>query len=210
MSEPRLVLGAETTCADAAERIRVAAVPGAPVVDGAGRFVGTVARTDLDGLPADEAAGPLARRVDASAPTVGIAGDLDQALDAMSDRVRWVSVLDEGRRVRGIVAVRDLVHGYRTEVQAEERRVSNVGSHVDVLEARVGAGAPVLGRPLGQGVLPGGCLVLAVQRGDAVLPGTASVVLRVGDVVTVLGRPDLLEIARWAVVGNDPGNRPAS
>lgn len=206
MSEPRLVLGADTSCATAAERMHAAGVPGAPVVDGEGRFTGTVTRTDLDALPDDRATGPLARRVDASAATVDVAGNLDQALDAMSDRVRWTTVVDGRRRVRGIVAVRDLVHGYRAEVQAEERRVANVGSHVEVLEARVGVGATVLGRPLGQGVLPSGCLVLAVQRGDAVLPGAASTVLCVGDVVTVLGRPDLLEIARRTVAGNDPSD----
>ncbi|MFC7448533.1 HPP family protein [Rhodococcus daqingensis] len=198
MTAPRLVLVGGTDVADARRRLRDADVPGAPVVDDEGRFLGAVSSAELAVAQPDTT---LARRADAGAPTVDVTANLDEALEALPDEVRWLTVLDERRRVRGIVAVPDIVHGYRAEILAEERRVERVGSHVEVLEVLAGEGSPVLGKPLGDRALPPGSLVVSVRRGDAVLPGTASTRLRAGDAVTILVPPDQRESVRRTVEG---------
>ncbi|TJZ77104.1 CBS domain-containing protein [Rhodococcus oryzae] len=202
MSPPRLVLDGGTDVADALARLREAGVPGAPVVDGEGRFIGAVSPSELAAAAPDAT---LARRADAGAPTVDVTATLDEALEALPDEARWLTVLDGHRRVCGIVGVPDVVHGYRIEVLAEQRRVERVGTHVEVLDVRAAEDSPVLGKRLADRALPAGSLVVSVRRGDAVLPGTAATRLRAGDLVTVLVPPEQSESVRLLVEGESAG-----
>ncbi|MFD4179927.1 TrkA C-terminal domain-containing protein [Rhodococcus sp. NPDC058514] len=202
MSAPLVVLVGSTDVAAGLERLRGAGVPGAPVVDDVGRFLGAVALAELAAAQPDTT---VSRCADAGAPTVDVTANLDEALDAMPDEFRWLTVLDERRRVCGIVAVPDVVHGYRAEILAEERRVERVGSHVEMLEVRADEASPVLGKPLGDRALPAGSLVVSVRRGDAVLPGTASTRLRAGDAVTILVPPEQRDAVRRLVEGEHGG-----
>ncbi|MEO6885552.1 MAG: CBS domain-containing protein, partial [Jatrophihabitantaceae bacterium] len=69
MSAPRLVCVASSTLREAVSALTSARVPGAPVVDDAGRFVGTVDRDALTPSAADHPDGMLSRQVDAAAPS---------------------------------------------------------------------------------------------------------------------------------------------
>ena len=83
MAPPRLVLAAHANAGEARRALADAGVTGAPVVDTARRWAGTVARADLDAKPgrshiAGEAADP-------GAPTAALSSHLDVALDALSE-----------------------------------------------------------------------------------------------------------------------------
>ncbi len=184
MTAPRLVLRGSVSVAEAIDALRSAAVLGAPVVDEHARFIGAVFLNQLgatDGL--------LGRCVDASAPTVADTANLDDAVDGLPEGHRWLTVLDGQRQVRGIVGVREIVHGYRTAVQADAKRFSGISANADLIDIRIGARSTVVGKTLGENVIIDGVIVVSVLRDDAVLPGVATTILQADDVVTLLGRP---------------------
>jgi len=137
--------------------------------------------------------GKVRRQVDATAPSVDTTATLDQAMDALPATVHWLSVLDDERRVQGILAFSDIVRAYHRALRADARRVSRVASSAGIQDVRVGPGSPLIGRRLDEQVLPGGVIVVAVRRGDTMLLGLGAVQLEAGDQVTVLirsGRQD--------------------
>ena len=188
MSAARLVLNEQVTARTAAARLAAAGVPGAPVVDGAGRYLGAIHR---EGLPGEDE--PVGRFADATVPTVTDRATLDEVVDALPAGQPWLPVLDDQRRVLGILAVSDIVRGYRGAIAADARQLSGVASNAVTVEARVGEDSPVIGRALRDAALPPGSIVLAVQRGAGLLPPTGELTLETGDVVTVLARPDHAE-----------------
>ncbi|MFH5210636.1 CBS domain-containing protein [Antrihabitans sp. NCIMB 15449] len=197
LTEPRLVLSESTSAAAAFEAMSGAAVSGAPVVDEHGRFVGAVftdvLSTELQTRKGDTS---LGRWLDASAPTVALAATLADAVDALPDGHRWLTVVDDQRLVRGIVGVREIVHGYRTAVQVDVERFGKVSANADLIDVRVGETSTAVGRELGDNAVPDGVIVVSILRGDSVLPGAAAVALRAGDVVTLLGHQTDLEQVR--------------
>ncbi|MFH5243588.1 TrkA C-terminal domain-containing protein [Antrihabitans spumae] len=197
LTEPRLVLSESTRAAAAFEAMSAVSVPGAPVVDEHGRFVGAVftdvLSTELQTRKGDTS---LGRWLDASAPTVAVAATLADAVDALPDGHRWLTVVDDQRLVRGIVGVREIVHGYRTAVQVDVERFGKVSANADLIDVRVGETSTAVGRELGDNAVPDGVIVVSILRGDSVLPGAAAVALHAGDVVTLLGHQTDLEQVR--------------
>jgi H+/Cl- antiporter ClcA len=187
MSVPRAVLPADTPVADAIARLEQVAAPGAPVVDPEGRFRGTV---DLSGLRDADPDTPVSRRVDAAAPSVSDDANLDRAIEALPEGHGWLTVLDDGRQVRGILAITDVVRAYHAALRADSRRLSHVSANAGIAEIAVGDDSPLVGHTLGERTLPEGTIVVSVRRADSVLIGLGTVALRAGDLVTVLARPD--------------------
>ena len=100
---------------------------GAPVVDEAGRFEGTVARSTLD-KPGDGLHG-LGDLVDAGASTVSESSRLDVALESLTTAPEsWVPVLDGERRVVGTLSISDVVRAYRQELVTSAERMSDLGN----------------------------------------------------------------------------------
>jgi len=190
MTTPRAVLAAGTTVAAAAGQLEAAGVPGAPLVDGDGRFLGVVDTAELLRHRADAAGAPVERRVDATAQTVAANADVDQAVQALSLGRPWVTVLDDDRQVSGIIAVPDVVRGYRAALRSEARKLSRVSATADIVELRVGALSMLVGEALRDAQLPGGAIVVSIQRADALLSATAATTLRSGDLLTVLAPRD--------------------
>lgn len=184
MSAPRLVLTETTTAADAAAQMSAAGVPGAPVIDVVGRYLGTVRTADLDGDA------PVGRLADAAAPTVTERASLDEVLDALPIGQPWLPVLDQQRQVIGIVAVSDLVRAYRAAVTAQSRQLAGIASNATTFDTVVAADSPMAGRPLREAHLPEGTIVLAVQRGADLLAPAGDVLLGAGDLLTILARPE--------------------
>ncbi|HEX7354760.1 MAG TPA: TrkA C-terminal domain-containing protein [Mycobacteriales bacterium] len=193
MAAPRAVLPADITVAEAVEQLHAAGVPGAPVVDSEGRFRGTV---DLDALRDAAPDTPVSRRVDAAAASVSGDSNLDEAIDALPEGHAWLTVLDDARKVRGIVAISDVVRAYHAALRADRTRMSHVSSNAGIAELAVGEGSPLIGHTLDERALPEGTIVVSVRRSDSVLLGLGSVRLQAGDVVTVLARPGRLAAAR--------------
>ncbi|MEO9108987.1 MAG: TrkA C-terminal domain-containing protein, partial [Jatrophihabitantaceae bacterium] len=117
-------------------------------------------------------------------------------LDALPIGQPWLTVLDDSRQVQGIIAVSDVVRGYRTAVRADARRLSAISANSTISELRVSAQSPLVGRTIAAAGLPEGTVVISILRADGVLFGTGSLQLQADDVLTVLARPDRAEQLR--------------
>ena len=186
MATPRLVLTTSTTVREARERSGAADVPGAPVVDGAGRFEGTISVSELVESSGPEApVGPLA---DAGAPAISVDSRLDTALESIaSAHMSWVPVLDDDRHVVATLSISDLVQAYRRELLASAERVGTLGASAGAFELTVTADSTLAGQPLRLAGLPEGTLVTSIARKGRVLAPTGDVVLEPGDRLWVLG-----------------------
>lgn len=149
-------------------------MPGAPVVDTAGRYLGTVHAGGLAGET------PVGRLVDATAPTVTDRASLDEAVDALPAGQPWQPVLDQERRVVGSIAVTDVVRGYRGAVAADAKQLAAVASNAATFDAVVANDSAMIGRPLRDIPLPDGTIVLTISRGDDLLAPSADLKLAAG------------------------------
>lgn len=189
MVTPRLVLDADTPLADAAVALERAKVPGAPVTDRDGRFVGIAAATSVASRLEAGHDQPVASVADPTAPTLTSSATLDQVVDALPQGQPWLPVLDDERRVHGIIAFSDVVRGYRRAVRADASRLARVASNASIYEHRIAPDAPAVGATIADAGLPDGTIVVSVLRGDTVHYDVGHLVLQPEDVLTVLARP---------------------
>ena len=118
---------------------------GAPVVDGAKRFAGTLARAALASSGADRRA--VTELVDAGAPVVSASSRLDVALESLTEApLSWVPVLDDDRRVVGTLSVSDIVRAYRQELAGSAERMSGLGLGAGAAQVTLGAHSPICGQ----------------------------------------------------------------
>ena len=180
------MLSNSATTREAIELSQAAGVSSAPVVDAAGRFEGTVAVVQLvDSAQEGTRVGDVA---DAGAPVVTAGSRLDTALEAITSAdMSWVSVLDDDRRVVGIMSISDLVAAYRVELLASAQRVSALGAATGAFELAVTVQSPLAGQALRTANLPEGTLVTSIARDGEVLMPSGDVVLKAGDRLSLLG-----------------------
>lgn len=210
-SSSLLVLQDTLSAADALAELREAGVPGAPVVDNRGIYVGTAELQRLSGLVADQPDAVLAQVVDRTTGTVSVRASLSAGIEALTQAGgRWVPVTSGDRQVVGILSVGDLIRAYHHALAANVGRVSQVSSHATVVEERIGATSPLVGRQIRHAGLPPGCLVVSVQHGDGVIFATGDTVLDGGDVVSALSSPGAVERLRQMIRGApaDPIDEP--
>ena len=187
---PRLVVPGTMGVLTACRQIEDAGLPGAPVVDGEGRFEGSVALDDLRGLH-DGDTRTLDAFVDPSAPTVAQSTHLDVAVDALTSAPqRWVPVLDDDRTVVGTIAISDIVRSYRLGLLATLQKLDEVGEAADTHEVELAAGSPLVGRRLRSAELPEGVIVTAIQRDRDLVVPTGDTVFKSGDRLTVIGNSE--------------------
>lgn len=191
MARPRLLLEARNTAAEALGRLEATGVPGAPVVDERGMFLGTLSASSLATRANGSSETRLDKMVDVTAPSIDERAALDVALDAMAKAPQpWIPVLDSGQRVTGIFTTAALIRGYRRALMANTTRLSQLAGNSMPLEVEVGDDAPVAHRPLRDVVLPPGSIVITVQRGPHLLFAEADTVLEPGDLVSALVRAE--------------------
>lgn len=161
---------------------------GAPVIDGDGRFEGTISATSLDRASGDD--DDIRGLADAGAPTIGVTSSLDVALDALTTGgASFVPVLDGDRQVRGTLAVSDLVRTYRSQLLAHLRTVQGPTDKTGTAsEIEVRPQSPLADTPLRQAVLPHGVVITAVRRDGDVLAPKGDTVIQVGDRLSVIGQ----------------------
>lgn len=194
MTTPRVVLPAGIPTSDAVRRLVAAVAPGAPVIDAEGRFLGTVDLARLREVSAPDS--PVDRQVDATAPTVLEQGDLGQAIDALPEGHGWLTVVDDERRVRGILAISDVVRAYHAALRQDDRRLAQVSANSGITYIRMSDASTLAGHTLAERGLPDGAIVVSVSRDDDVLLGAGSVRLRGGDILAVLAPPGLIAQVR--------------
>jgi chloride channel protein, CIC family len=187
MTPPRLVLQISTTAPQARDLCGAADVPGAPVVDAAGRFAGTISVTAL--TESSEPKATVGSLADAGAPAISKNSTLDRALESIaSAHLSWVPVLDDDRRVVATMSVSDVVQAYRRELLASAERVSALGATAGSFEVSVTKDSTLAGKQLRSAGLPDGTLVTSIARDGRVLTPTGDVVLEPGDRLWVLGQ----------------------
>jgi H+/Cl- antiporter ClcA len=187
MSPPRLVLETDIPASEALERCARAGVPGAPVVDAAGRFEGAVSVAALSRVATTKS--PVGELADAGAPAIGLESRLSTALESItSAHTSWLSVLDDDRRVAATVSISDVVQAYRRELVASAERVSALGAAAGAFEFTLAEHSALVGKPLRTAGLPEGTLVTSIGRDGQVLAPSGDVVLEPGDRLWVLGR----------------------
>ena len=209
MAAPRLVVIARQSVDEARRALAGAGVTAAPVVDEAGRFEGSVARTDLDSSREhDRSVGELA---DPASLTVPMSSHLDIALEALMESVSsWVAVLDGDRRVVGTLSLSDLMRAYRRELLASVARLSDLVPGSDSLEVKVTADSPVAGKTLRAAGLPRGVVVTSITRRDEVVLPSGDTVILVGDRLSLLGDREGVEgIGRVTPLGDATSSRAA-
>jgi chloride channel protein, CIC family len=187
MAKPRLVLSAAQKRDDAKEAMNRAGLNGAPVVDEAGRYEGTVSVAALTSSVGHQAASDLS---DAGAPTVSANSRLDVALESLTEApLSWVPVLDGERRVVGTLSISDVVRAYRQELAASAERVSELGEMTGASLVIIPARSPIVGTTLRQALLPRGLLITSVTRGNHTFVPNGDTEFVAGDHLYVLGQP---------------------
>ena len=232
---PRLVLRDDTPLDEARDKMRASSVPGAPVVDKEGLYLGTADLSRVlqllhkaDGAassagvggggegvgggganPDDRTGWPtVAAVIDTTTPTVPDTARLDVALEAlMQAGGQWVTVTSS-LRVVGILSISDLVRGYQRALAANTGQIAAIPPNAVAVEERVGADSPVIDIPLSTAALPPGCIVVSIQRGEHMLFATGSTVLQKGDLVSALARPTTAEAARRMLRGTEQPKPP--
>jgi CBS domain-containing protein len=189
MVNPRLIVSSDMTTTSAKRSLERANLNGAPVVDAAKRFAGTVARSELSSSGADRRT--VSDLVDAGAPVVSASGRLDVALESLTEApLSWVPVLDEDRRVVGTLSVSDIVRAYRQELAGNAERMNGLGARAGISLVTIRDDSPMAGKTLRQAGLPKGLLITSVTRGDRVFVPNADTELAEGDQLSVLGQTD--------------------
>ena len=207
MATPRLLLAAQDSVGDALAGLESRRLPGGPVVDERGVFLGVVSASALSDMIETAATKTLDRVVDVTAPSIQANAALDVALDAMARASNsWIPVLDSSQHVVGIFNTGTLVAGYRRALVTNTKRLSQLAGNAIPVEVEVDPEAPIANRALRDVALPPGSMVLTVQRGRHLLFAEADTVLEPRDVVSALVRPEPKADFENLFAAADPGD----
>ncbi len=211
---PRLVLADRATVSEARAALEEAGVPGAPVTDEQGTYLGTVELERLALLASEGRDGePVGPIVDATTPAVAQAETLDVGLEALlHGGGGWVPVTSGDRRVVGILAVGQVVRGYRRALVRDLDRVAAIGTGSIAVEETIGPQSTLAGLHIRDVDWSPGCVVMTVQHGERLTFAVGDTELAVGDVVSAVVPLDEADVIRQlvaGVVGEEPGERGA-
>ncbi len=199
MAKPKLVLDQSQPVTQAFKDMEQAQVPGAPVIDPAGQFVGTIDYKALEKTIKEKPESSIGSLVDKAAPTVSIDTTLDKALEALFTSGGWVTVLDPQRQVKGIVAITDLVRGYHNALETNVDHLSKVAEDAVMIEDQIGQGSPLVGHALRDGLLPHGAIVVSIQRDGTFISTLSKTILQAGDLVSVFTPPEQANLIRHLI-----------
>lgn len=202
MGAPRVVLDEHQSVSAALNALTEAHIPGAPVTDDHGHFMGTVDRTALALAANDRPSSPLSQEVDPTAPSVQPSLGLDHALEALTTGGGWVTVIDAEHHVTGIVATSDLVGGYHRALSAMAGQLARVAGNANAMDVEIASRSPLIGHALRDLTLPDGTVIVSVQRDDKLLFANGDTVLHAGDRASVLTRPERFETVRRLLSGD--------
>ncbi len=202
MAVPRLVLHDRSSTDKARLALEGVGVSGAPVVDEAGRFEGTVTKAGVEShRKGDHSIGDL---VDPGAPCVSLSSRLDSALESLMEApLSWVCVVDRDRRVVGTLSISDLLSAYRRELLASVARVNDLGAGAGAFNLTIGVDSPAAGKPLRAIGLHKQVLVTSITRGGEVILPSGDTVVLAGDRLSALGeRKGMERIGEITSVGS--------
>lgn len=166
-------------------------LPGAPVEDSDGRYLGTVSTRRLEEVAFANPDTELASVIDTDSPSVQVTAKLDIALEALLQSGEgWVPVTDNDRQVVGILSAGDLVVGYNKAISANVGYSYDLTARALAIEERVGKGSPVAGHLVRDAGLPPGCVVVWVQHQGSRTYASGSTEIAEGDVISAIVSAD--------------------
>jgi CIC family chloride channel protein len=188
---PKLTFRFSDTAATAVSRLKDLALPGAPVLDRAGRFQGSV---ELSKLASSEGTDTL-ERVERDVRAVSADDSLGDALGALTDGHRsWLPVV-AGDRLLGILSAQDILAAYRVALAGNVSQIRAVGSEGMLVEADIGPESTLAGLAVAAAPWPRDVVLVSVERADRLIIPRGDLVLAAGDHLTVFtaaaGRPGL-------------------
>jgi chloride channel protein, CIC family len=190
MRPPREPIRATASIRDALAVIAEQAAMVLCVVDASGRYAGVVTRAQLENTPQPErSTAEVQSLLPSTIEPLTPEQPLDDALEQLADRgVPWLPVVLDGHVVGGL-GVRDAVTTYKNTLPRSARRARALPQETSVFDVSLRAGSPVAGHTLGDGLLPGNLLVVAIRReGETIFP-TGNTRLQAGDVLTIVAEP---------------------
>ncbi len=196
MAPPRLVVDGDTSVTRARRQLEGQGLSGAPVVDGEGRFEGTISIETLraDGSGDDRRVGAV---VDTTAPTASEGAALDVAVEAVTTSSQhWVAVLDGERKVVGTVATSDVVRGYRLGLLASLQRMNPDSGPDSTDRVRIAKDSALDTRRLRDAGLPPSIIITTIQRNRDLVVPNGDTVLGTGDELVVIGTSNDLAVTR--------------
>jgi H+/Cl- antiporter ClcA/predicted transcriptional regulator len=183
MTNPRLVLRADTSAEDAARLLRSQSLPGAPVVASDGALVGVMQSNGTS----DDSDFAREEGVDRNYPIVPADRGLDFALDAMvSAGVSWIPVVDGRSRVVGIVALNQVIAGYQQALRRSLHQLADVRGSSVLVEAPVGEASAFGGTTVASAPWPRGTVVLSIDRHSQLIAPQPETPLHAGDVIVAV------------------------
>ena len=196
MVSPRLVLAGDVLAEDAYRTLKEAGLDGAPVVDDQRRYLGAFIvhrRHDNESEALARPERSAAESIDPTFVSVSCDATLAAVLDVVTSSTQtWTAVIDDDRRVTGVLAISDIVRGYRRGLLTSLRRMSDVGGPAGATEFTIDPASELVGATLRSSVVPHGVLVTSIERGREVVQPVGDTVLRAGDRLSVLGATDEL------------------
>ncbi|MGH3170628.1 MAG: TrkA C-terminal domain-containing protein [Trebonia sp.] len=206
MGRPLLVMSEHVPSSEALDLLRTAGLPGAPVVDADGSYLGTVETARLAGKAAGGT--PVSAFADVTASSVAASAALDTGLEAlMHTGGQWLTVTGGDRYVAGILSAADLVRGYQQLPGASAGRLAPVTRHAVAMDMAVGKNAPVAGQAIRDAGLPPGSVIVAIRRQDRNVPVNGGTVIEEGDMLSMFASPDRLGEVSATVRGpGQPGD----
>jgi CIC family chloride channel protein len=184
--QARVTLRVDDTVAAAIGQMRAANVPGAPVVARDGTVAGLV---DLDALadaPPDE---PIPSRLIVREPVLAADDGLDDALGALADHRRDWAPVTAGRRLTGVISVRDALSAYRTALHGNVRQVRGLRADGVIIETEISRGSPLAGSKVATVPWPRDVVLVAVERNDGVLVPRGDLQIEQGDRLSIFAAP---------------------
>ena len=189
----RCVAAPDEPAGTALQRAQYTRVPGVPVVDAAGLFTGIAS---LGALERADPASPVGSLMDTSYPSTQSGDGLDHALEEMSDNgASWLPVVDEGRLI-GVLSVRDVMRAYRRAMKGNVRELRGPSAGGTIVEATLAPGSPLVGATIAAVPWPRDSVVVAIERGQALVVPRGDIVLAAGDRLSVFATPDAVADVR--------------
>jgi CIC family chloride channel protein len=170
-------------------------VSAAPLVDPQGHYIGVVTIEALQKGTGDANALDVEGLIDSTFAPIHESVHLDVVLETLTSTPQtWAAVIDDERRVVGTIAISDIVRNYRRTMQANLRRVAELGGSTGISEITVTSDSPLVDVALHSTSIPRGALITAIERGRDVIRPTGATVIKSGDRLMVLGGSDDLDL----------------
>jgi len=160
----------------------------APFVDADERYVGVVSLETLQRELSEPKDFKIEDTVDSTFAPIHQTVHLDVVLETLTSTPQtWAAVIDDDRHVIGTISISDIVRNYRRTMQANLRRISELGGSTGISEIQIADDSSLVGTTVHSTSLPRSVLITAIERGRDVIRPTGDTVFFAGDRLMVLG-----------------------